>query len=266
MFWAEPLRAHLIRLYVILTAALLPFVVWPGIDLWVARLFYLPGEGFPLDDNPVAGFARDQIWNLCIVGFVAALAAFGWSFVRAGRIPRRIWGLILAFYVLGPGLLTHAILKSEWHRARPANIAAFGGEAGFTGPFAQAGACDHNCSFVAGEVAGAVTLALAAIWILPALPRLWQRRWLAAACVVVALASSVLRMGMGRHFLSDCVFASLFMFAIWSLLSRALPAGWEPLVSLEVRRPAGRSPPRSEMAEKETTESCYARAPERRRE
>ncbi len=240
MFWGEPLRAHLIRLYVILTTTLLPFVFWPGIDLWASRLFYLPGEGFPLADNPVVGFARNQIWNLSIVGFVAALAGFFWSWRRAGRVPRRVWGLILGFYLLGPVLLAHAILKTGWHRARPADIGAFGGEAVFTGPFVQPGACIDNCSFVSGEVSGAATLALALLWVLPAVPRLSLRRWLAAVALVLPPVSSFLRMAMGRHFLSDCVFASLFMFAIWSLLSRALPAGWKPLASLGFRR-AGRA-------------------------
>ena len=27
------------------------FSAWPGIDLAVARLFYVPGHGFPLDDT-----------------------------------------------------------------------------------------------------------------------------------------------------------------------------------------------------------------------
>ena len=46
------------------------------------------------------------------------------------RVPARLWGFVVALYVLGPGLIVNALLKSYWGRARPA--AVFEGEARFT--------------------------------------------------------------------------------------------------------------------------------------
>ncbi len=263
MFWGEPVRAHLLRLYVIVTATLLPFVVWPGIDLAVARLFHVPGEGFPLSDVDWLMAVRNALWDVSIAGFVAAIGGLVWSSVRPSRVPARVWGLIVALFLLGPVLLTHFILKEEWHRARPADILAFGGDARFTGPFAQAGGCVGNCSFVSGEVSGSVALALAVIWLVPALGRVSHRRWAALAAVAMAVTTAALRMAMGRHFLSDCLFAALFMFAIWSLLSRALPPGWRPLAALGIGRgngdggagPAPDGPDRREADQARTSRS-----------
>ena len=243
MFWAEPFRAHLLRLYVLLTAALLPFVIWPGIDLAVARIFYVPGEGFPLDELAWLQVLRNQLWNLSIAGFLAGLAGLAWAEFRASMVLARLSMLVTAFYLTGPVLLSHALFKEEWHRARPANILEFGGPGQFTGPLEQPGSCLDNCSFVSGEVSGMATLALSLIWVLPALPSLRWRRAVAGIAVALVLLSAGLRMAMGRHFFSDCLFAVLFMFALWSLFSRALPAGWKPLASLRAAPEAPTPPP-----------------------
>lgn len=251
MFWAEPLRAHLLRLYVILTAALLPFVLWPGIDTAVAGWFHSPGAGFPLDRAPLVRALRDGLWDLSILGFVVILAGLALSFLRPGRIPRRVWECAAGFYLVGPVLLSHELLKTHWHRPRPAELTQFGGFADFTGPLAMPGMCNHNCAFPSGEVSGAAALALVLLLFLPAIrSRGWQSAVLFLA-VLIVLSSSLLRMAMGRHFLSDCIFAVLFMFATWSLFVRLLPPEWQP--SLTWRRIRATPTPATETQASQTT-------------
>lgn len=231
MLWNEPLKAHLLRLYVILTAALLPFVIWPQIDITVARWFYTPGAGFPLVEAAWLNIIRRTLWNAAILGFVGAVLGTCWTAFRIAPVPGRVWHLMTGFYIAGPILLTHEVFKNNWHRARPANTELFGGTADYTGPLTQPGACLDNCSFISGEVAGATALALAFIWLLPLLRRPASRRGLIALAVALVVASSLIRMATGRHYLSDCVFAVLFMFALWSLLSRLLPPEWHPFAA-----------------------------------
>ncbi|QLQ19882.1 MAG: phosphatase PAP2 family protein [Exiguobacterium profundum] len=65
-------------------------------------------------------------------------------------------GFVLAVYALGTGVLVHGLLKAYWGRARPAQVTEFGGIAAFTPPWLISQECTRNCSFVSGEVSGAV--------------------------------------------------------------------------------------------------------------
>jgi membrane-associated phospholipid phosphatase len=109
----------------------------------------------------------------------------------------------------GPWLLVNEGLKEHSGRPRPGHVAQFGGKAEFR-PFGRFdGSCATNCSFVSGEAA-------AAAWTLaPALlaPPPWRAAAVAAS-LVFTLATSALRMAFGGHFLSDALFAALFVWLI----------------------------------------------------
>jgi lipid A 4'-phosphatase len=168
------------------------------------------------------------IWRLSIAMVVLALAglALALAGLRLAGIGARTWSLIALLYLLGPILLVNGILKRFWGRARPADIAEFGGTARFTPPWPPADECARNCSFVSGEGAAAVALMIAALVILAALrPRLTPALHRAGVVLAVALPAIGigLRIATGRHFLSDTVFAALFMLAIALVLHRVLP-------------------------------------------
>jgi lipid A 4'-phosphatase len=196
-----------------LTAAL--FLVWPGIDLWVSRLFY-DGEGFV--DAGALEMARNLIWSASILTVLAAVALWlAWlALGREASVPGRIWGWVAAVYLVGPGLLVNGVLKNHWGRARPAQV--FGGEAEFTPPFVIADECARNCSFVSGEASSAVALAIVTCVLLwPVLGGRGRRRALLLMSGVAAVAG-LLRVITGRHFLSDVVFAAyLTLFVAWAL-------------------------------------------------
>lgn len=225
---ADPLRTALLLVAAIgLTFAV--FALWPGLDLAVSGLFYRPGAGFPLDGFGPTEWLRLAIWRLSIV-LVLASAVFLLLALATGRapftVPGRVWGFILALYALAVGLLVHVGLKDHWGRARPADVLPFGGQAQFTPPHQITDQCLRNCSFVSGEVSGAVAFGIALWAVMTALdwrlPPAWHRRGRIVA-VAIPVLDALQRVSAGRHFLSDVLFAALFTLLAAVVLSPLLP-------------------------------------------
>lgn len=201
----------------LVAAATALFLLFPGIDLTMSRLFYEPGQGFVLARWPPAVFVSAAVpwlaWGIAL--FVLAAAA--WLFLTERplwRLDRKALVFIAAAAALGPGLFVNTILKDHWGRARPAQIAAFGGSHHFTPAPLPAAECATNCSFVCGHAAlGFVLVAFA--FLLPAgSPR---RRAVTAALALGALIG-LDRIALGRHFLSDVVFAGLLVYGTTAAL------------------------------------------------
>ncbi|MFN0116611.1 MAG: phosphatase PAP2 family protein [Paracoccaceae bacterium] len=214
------------------------FVLWPGMDLAVSRWFYVPGDGFPFDRDPIFAAFRWWFWRLSEAMVVIALAglALPWVRRRWPEVGARHWGFVLLLYAFGPGLIVNGLLKSYWGRARPLHVADFGGQAAFTPPLEIAHECASNCSFVSGEAAGAVAFALSLVFLAERirlrLPTLAERGLIALA-LAVGLAGPALRVAVGRHFLSDVVFAALIVFAValalhWLLFGRMADSARAP--------------------------------------
>jgi membrane-associated phospholipid phosphatase len=113
--------------------------------------------------------------------------------------------------ILGPGLLVNVTLKDYWPRSRPIDVPAFSGSERFVPWWDPRGACPKNCSFVAGESAGAFwTLAPASL-----APPPWRALAYAAA-VAFGAGVGMLRIMFGGHFFTDVVFAGVFIFlTVW---------------------------------------------------
>ena len=124
----------LIALAVAVAIGLL-FGIYPGLDLDLERLFYVPAVasigGFPALYDPVVNRARDlaRLISALLVA-PAALAVAGKLIAPRRRmlIPGRAAVLLIATLALGPGLLTNAVLKQYWGRPRPIDVAQFGGD------------------------------------------------------------------------------------------------------------------------------------------
>ena len=199
------------------------FAIWPELDLRVSEAFFAPATGFVIDGNPVTEALRMAIWYGAIV--LCLGAALGAAFGMAGHqiiLPTRAWGYVVALYVLGPGLMVEMLTKPLWGRARPAQIADFGGSLPFSPPNVLVDVCARNCSFVSGEVSGAtvtaVTLLLLRLHLKPRLSNGFSILLLAAAACL-PLAVALQRVAAGRHYLSDTVFAVLFTLLIALSLS-----------------------------------------------
>ena len=203
------------------------FSALPVLDLATSAAFYdAASGGFALNGWTPAETLRMAVWDLSIAMLLASLALTLVAALRQGRqvfgVPLRAWGYIVAVYALAVGVLVETLLKRGWGRARPAQIAEFGGTAQFTPPSQIADQCARNCSFVSGEVAGAVALAigLAVVlaWTGRRLPRA-LRGLLWALTLAAPLGVAVQRLGAGRHFLSDVLLAALLTGLVAALLA-----------------------------------------------
>jgi lipid A 4'-phosphatase len=214
-------------------AVLLLFTLWPRIDLAVARIFYTPGWGFRPADQLWLEVVRRTIWALSVVMALTALAGLAatWCLGRPLlRMTRADWGFIVALYALGPGLLVEFILKGNWGRARPSDVTEFGGTRRFTAATEISDQCTRNCSFTAGEMAGAVALAVASALILWRWRDRLSARAVAAARIVLvsqAVLVGVQRIVTGRHFLSDVILSALFTLVVAVALVPLLRPGAE---------------------------------------
>jgi hypothetical protein len=219
------LRASAIWLLLAFGLSSAVFTLWPGLDLWFSGLFHDPATGFWLVQSRAFEFWRDLVWNLSIGLFLIALV--GLIATAIGRrflgVAGQVWGFIAALYFLGPFLLVDRLLKEHWGRARPAQVTEFGGTEGFTPALLPTDQCADNCSFVSGEGSAAVTLGICMIMLRPTvarwLPAAGVKAWSAAA-FLIPLATLLQRIATGRHFLSDSVFAAIFMLALALFLGR----------------------------------------------
>ncbi len=189
------------------------FLAFPEADIAFSRLFADASGRFPYTGG-IWQVMRMIVWDLIVLGALASLALLVIALVRRRRGEIRLWLFASLSFALGPGLLVNGILKNYWGRARPQSVQEFGGTAAFTPPVLPADQCAHNCSFVSGEAAGAVTLALVAWLILaPRLAPRWRRPF-ALGLAAFALWGALMRVMAGRHFLSDVLFAADLMIVL----------------------------------------------------
>jgi lipid A 4'-phosphatase len=195
------------------------FLVFPQIDLAVARLFHAPESGFV---GQRTGWVRALRQAFVILYFgTIALTLAGLVLTWGGRrhwlqLGRVHWLFLAACLAAGPGLVANLVLKDQWGRARPKQVVEFGGTKAFTAPLLLASQCPRNCSFVSGEAASTYVTFYAAAALVP--------QWsvpLVVAGTAGGLATGLVRMSQGAHFLSDVIFAGVFM-ALTVLALRAL--------------------------------------------
>lgn len=213
-------RRPILALAAAILAAAALFLWFPAIDLAVSQAVSLGGRRFLLSDQETARFINRALpW---VVGTTVAAILLAGVAVLLRRRPvlgldlRRVAFLILSFAV-GPGLIVNVLLKSHWGRARPNDVADFGGSAVFTPALLPADQCPSNCSFVSGDVA--IAFAYVAVALL--LPARWRAMGVAAA-LLLGVAMAALRVLQGAHFLSDVVFAALFTLLPIAVFARLL--------------------------------------------
>ena len=216
--------ASILRLMALIVATFGLFALWPGIDLWVSGLFYDSVQGFWVDRLALPDALRRTIWAASGAMILIAAAALAGDALRgraAFGVPARVWTFILLLYALGPGLLVDGILKRYWGRARPAYIIDFGGTQTFTAPHEITAQCARNCSFTAGEMAGAVALSVTLFVLLAYRARPVTPVW-RAAVLALPLLTGLHRIAAGRHFLSDVILSTLLVLLVAALLARVM--------------------------------------------
>jgi lipid A 4'-phosphatase len=200
------------------------FLAFPEIDLMVSRAFYSGDRNFAGQSAFLVVGLRVifvVVFWLCVVG-----AAVGLWMTRDRKrawlhLTFAQWLFLAICLAMGPGVIANLTLKDHWGRARPRQVAEFGGSKAFTRPLIPANQCPRNCSFVSGEAASIFLPFYALAFVAPH----WAAA-LVAAGTLLGFASGAVRVSQGAHFLSDVVFAGVFMaltvgVVYWAILGRA---------------------------------------------
>lgn len=188
--------------------------MFPGIDQTVSGVFFNPDHTDPMNNfhfrrSPVLEVAHDTVQILGWVVGLSALAALLYTGVRLRRLlglPSRAWLFLVVAMLLGPVIMTNAVFKNLWDRARPHQLEMFGGWAQYTPPLMMADQCDRNCSFVSGDAALMFYFHSFAY-----LVGQRRRRAVFYGGLVLGGLAGVMRIMMGAHFFSDVVFAGILV-------------------------------------------------------
>lgn len=198
-------HAERLTLAVLAVCSTLLFELWPELDLAISRWFHAGMGRFPADESDWVRVVYGAVPWMGRALFLASLSALVLAGLGRWRLSRR-WvrraAACALCMLMGVGIVVHGVLKDHWGRARPVEVAEFGGAQGFTPALQQARSCRTNCSFVSGHAATGFALMAPGMF---ATART-RRRWLAVG-VGAGSVIGVLRVAQGRHFASDIVFS-----------------------------------------------------------
>ena len=186
---------------------------YPAIDLNISRLFF-HGGSFPRDQWWQSLLHDSLNWFIVLsLGVPAALYAFNRLLGKqvASMCGRKLLYLFLVL-ALGAGLIVNVGLKDNFGRARPRDVAEFGGTKLFTPAFVISHECRTNCSFSSGDAAGGF-FSIALVF---ALAR--RRRVAMVAGIAVGVIESLARISSGAHFFSDTVVSFFVMLIVADVL------------------------------------------------
>lgn len=210
-------------LFITLGFAIL-FLAIPEIDLIVSGWFYNSDTNSFMGTSWLFLTLREIInfsFNLIVI---ALLVLWAIALVRGPVrcvVPAWYFAFPLATILIGPGLIVNTVLKGNWGRARPEHILEFGGDKTFSAPFLMVDECARNCSFVSGEASSLATLGMLIAVIFGAQLSGAMRVRVLSGCSALIVYGCFIRIFMGRHFLSDTIFAVLFcaiiLWALWGL-------------------------------------------------
>lgn len=187
------------------------FIIWPDFDLIPQRWMWDAGAGqFIWRYAPLFEFTADAIEWVVIAVALVPLPVWIYNRIRKTRvwgITGRVYAYLVLTMAVGPGLLVNEVFKNHWGRARPRQVAEFGGTAHYTPPGIPTDQCLKNCSFTSGD-------ASVAFWFFAVAFLLPQR------CRGYGLAFAVLfglfigfgRMAQGAHFFSDVLYSGLTVY------------------------------------------------------
>lgn len=200
--WLWPLIAFLL---------ITPFTA--DLDLAASHLFYEKG----FSTNPIFLF----IYNYGMLpAWIVALGSLGGGIAAFLLAKPKKWIFLAAFFVatmvIGPGIITHALFKEHWGRARPRQVVEFGGERPFRPyykPNLSLKVSEGSKSFPSGHA----TMGFYFFSLVFAARRFKQKRLETIAWVLAFSLGGMLslaRIAQGGHFFSDTLMAALIMWEV----------------------------------------------------
>ena len=185
------------------------FTLFPKFDIFFSKFFFFEGK-FISDKYVFIRSLRSFLKDLMIVISIASLLILMVNFFFKNKkktILKFRTKLILMGFIVGPvigcGLIANFYFKDNWGRARPINIQEFGGEKIYTQPFIISDQCERNCSWISGEASAAFSFITGTIILKSPIFFLLN--------IIFGIIVSFCRIAMGGHFLSDNIFAMIFM-------------------------------------------------------
>lgn len=210
-------------------------VLVPSVDLGVSRFFFDDGA-FPRAAWWVR-FQQDLLTLFLSITMLSVVLVYAWNRLLRRRVMeidgRRVLYLLLVL-IIGAGLIVNAGFKNHFGRARPRDVAEFGGSRMFTPAYVLSNQCRTNCSFSSGDAAaGFFTIALVMAF--------RRRRAYYVAAVALGVVISISRLAAGAHFLSDTVVSFFVMLIVSDVLFHymiAIPSEREKLSPVGQEVPA----------------------------
>jgi len=200
----------------VILASFLAFAVlaisFPAVDISISKLFF-DGKTF-LRDQWWQKLLQDGLGYFLCLSMLAVISLYGINRLLNlnlfGVCGRKVLFLVLVL-VIGPGLIVNLTFKDHFGRARPRDVAEFGGSKHFSPAFTVAGQCGTNCSFSSGDAAGA-------FFALPLALVLTRRRAAFVAALSLGALVSFSRVAAGAHFFSDTAASFFVMLTLADLL------------------------------------------------
>ncbi|MBD23005.1 MAG: hypothetical protein CL572_05025 [Alphaproteobacteria bacterium] len=186
---------------------LLFFFLFPKFDIFFSKLFFYEGKFISEKINFIRDL-RSLLKDLMIIISILSLLILSINFFyKKKKILKTRTKLVLCGFIVGPvigcGLIANLYFKDTWGRARPINVQEFGGKKEYTQPFIKSDQCERNCSWISGEASAAFSFITGTIII--------KNPIFFLANVIFGVIVSFCRIAMGGHFLSDNIFAMIFM-------------------------------------------------------
>jgi lipid A 4'-phosphatase len=196
------------------------FLSHPELDLLVSEHLYTDSAGFAGQSLQWVKVSRAIFiiffWSCAFIAILGLWITHHKS-DRWMHLVKAQWIFVAVCLAAGPGIVANLALKDHWGRARPKHVLEFGGKKIFTAPLVPTNQCLRNCSFISGEAASVFAPFYAAAFVLPQ----WSAL-LVVAGTLSGIAAGMLRVAQGGHFLSDVIFAGVFMALTVALLHKLL--------------------------------------------
>ena len=184
------------------------FFLFPNLDIHFSKLFFYEekfiSEKYIFVKN-LRSFLKDLMVFISVFSLLLIVA--GILLKKKVFFFKRRTKLILLGFIVGPvigcGLIANFYFKDNWGRARPINIQEFGGDKIYTKPFTISDQCKKNCSWIGGEASAAFSFITGTIILKNPIYLLIN--------LIFGIVVSLCRIAMGGHFLSDNIFAMIFM-------------------------------------------------------
>ena len=186
------------------------FLLFPKVDIFFSNLFF--HDNVFISEKVLAikvlrSFLKDFMVLIPLMALIYLIFNFINKSQNAKNVMKRRYKYLCLGLIVGPiigsGLIANIYFKNTWGRARPVQIEEFGGEKLFTQPFVKTDQCVKNCSWISGETSAAFSFLTGVIFL--------KNPFFVWVNIFVGLLVCFCRISMGGHFLSDNVFAIIFM-------------------------------------------------------